>query len=73
MNEQTETKPTMRIRIQHSHTLKDGWRCAETTVEWSGPADSPYPRSDVMAREMESAHTQGLTEAMRRNAVEAAL
>jgi hypothetical protein len=41
----TAEQPTMRTRIQHSHTLKEGWRCSETTVEWSGPANRTSPRS----------------------------
>ena len=32
----TEKEPTYRVRIAHTHTLKDGWRLSETTVEASG-------------------------------------
>ena len=36
MDTATEAKQTIRVRIQHSHTLKDGWRLSETTVEATG-------------------------------------
>lgn len=37
MSESTKiTESTVRVRLQHSHTLKDGWRLSETTVEWIG-------------------------------------
>ena len=32
-----KTEPTMRVRVSHAHTLKDGWRCDSTTVELDGP------------------------------------
>jgi len=36
METATETNPTIRVRIQHSNTIKEGWRLAETTVEYTG-------------------------------------
>lgn len=58
-------QPTMRTRIQHSHTLKEGWRCSETTVEWSGPGEPD--ESAIRNALVLSAHL-GQLEAAARNA-----
>jgi hypothetical protein len=60
---------TVRVRIAHSHTLKEGWRLSETTLEWTGPAT---PNANEMFIELERAHLIGRTESIRRNAAEAA-
>lgn len=63
-NELTEERATVyRVRIAHAHTLKDGWRVSETTVEASG-VDIPYPE---LERHMRIAHDSGTVEAKRRN------
>lgn len=33
----TEQQPAVRVRLNHTHTIKEGWRLSETTVEWCGP------------------------------------
>lgn len=58
--------PSIRVRIAHTNTLKDGWRCSETTVEYDGPMDQ-YD-GDVMAGYLMGAHHLGLREANLRNA-----
>ena len=59
------TQPTIRIRIQHSHTLKEGWRLSETTVEYTGPADSvDHHRIEL---ELRSAFQLGTAEQMLRS------
>lgn len=68
MNE-TVQSPTIRVRISHDKTSK-GWRCNETTVEITGSVND-YPD---MVVDLESllvdVHTNGLTEANRRNSLE---
>jgi hypothetical protein len=63
METATESKPQIRVRIAHTHTLKDGWRLSETTVEFTGTSID----SVAMATEMEIAHTIGEKEAVARN------
>lgn len=61
------SKPVTRVRIQHSHTLKEGWRLTETTVEWTGDEAPDWEsiRSDLM-----SAHIYGTKETENRRAIE---
>ena len=56
--------PTLRIRIAHAHTIKDGWRLAETTVEWTGQASEPSAADLTYA--MKLAHELGQEETKRR-------
>jgi hypothetical protein len=58
-------QPTMRTRIQHTHTLKEGWRLAETTVEWSGAGEPD--EAAIRNALIQSAHL-GQLEAAARNA-----
>lgn len=65
------SEPRIRVRINHTHTAKDGWKCNETTVE----VNDFYPTRDgdirTLFRElMEDAHALGKIEADRRNSVE---
>ena len=63
---ETVREPQIRARIQHTHTLKDGWRLAETTVEYSGTVvDWEHVRN-----ELRLAHTAGLVESETRNRIE---
>lgn len=63
------TESQIRVRIAHAHTLKDGWRLAETTVEWTGHGE---PEWAEMAHSMAGAHRVGSEETRaRRNAEEA--
>ena len=65
--ESTQTEPTIHVRIAHVHTIKDGWRLAETTVSYDGPA-SELPRlHEAMALEMKAAFDLGTAEAHVRN------
>jgi hypothetical protein len=61
----TAEQPTMRTRIQHTHTLKEGWRLAETTVEWSGAGEPD--EAAIRNALIQSAHL-GQLEAAARNA-----
>lgn len=59
-----ESKPTIRIRIEHTHTLKDGWRLSSTTVEYTGPV----PIDALLIRdELRQAAVIGEAEARYRN------
>lgn len=74
------TQTTSRIRIAHTHTLKDGWRCSETTVELDGVPATVMGSSDGVAtysiplvdtairKLLEEAYDAGRAEADRRNA-----
>lgn len=70
--QETITSPTLRVRIHHSHTLKDGWRCDETTVELTWPIDHPgYDQiRPLMQASLYAAHQDGLDETRRRAAQE---
>lgn len=59
---ETISAPTVRVRIQHTHTMKEGWRLAETTVEYTG-ASADW---EVIAAEMKMAFTMGSLEAIDR-------
>lgn len=61
-------KTIWRVRIAHSHTLKDGWRLSETTVEGYG-TDIEYNEA---TRHLEEAHLAGEEEAKRRRDLEEA-
>lgn len=64
---ETSTTPRCRVRINHKHTVREGWGIGETTAEfeWDGMAD------DIKAAElgklMRLAHHEGSAEARRRN------
>ena len=57
-------EPELRVRISHTHTLKDGWRCDSTTVEWTGRST---PNWDAIRAELSNAHIVGAGEASVRN------
>lgn len=60
----TTTEATIRVRINHAHTLKDGWRLTETTVEWNGGLPVDW---DDVAEAMRVAYANGVAEAEMRN------
>ena len=62
----TSGDPTIRIRIAHTHTVKDGWRTSETTVEWVGPV--VFQHWIRIEDELAVAFALGKREAKRRNA-----
>jgi hypothetical protein len=62
--EAIKTEPTIRVRLQHSHTLKEGWRLSETTVEWSGEGEIDWQTIDSALR---GASLIGNNEAVIRN------
>lgn len=64
MSEQTTTDPTIRMRIEHTHTRNDGWRLSSTTVEYTGPAPA---NGELIAAEMRRAYLFGDVEADYRN------
>jgi hypothetical protein len=66
MDIQSESKTVMRVRIAHVHTLKDGWRLGETTVEATG-TDISY---DDIQTELRLAYSYGVDESVRRNKLE---
>ena len=62
--------PVIRIRNQHTHTLKDGWRLSESTVEITVPLHVPEPAetlSGLLAEAQRLAFYAGQQEALRRN------
>lgn len=67
------TPPTIRVRISHDKTAK-GWRCNETTVEITAPAnDGTWSIGAVQglaSAYLHVTHELGLEEANRRNQVE---
>jgi len=60
---ETTHQPEIRVRIGHTHTLKDGWRCDSTTVEWTGRGSVDW-RS--IRDELKNAHVAGLAESEER-------
>lgn len=60
----TKVEPEVRVRIGHTHTLKDGWRCDSTTVEWTGRGKAEW---ELIRAELGLAHTVGEMEAQRRH------
>lgn len=70
---ETETTPTIRVRISHDKTAK-GWRCNETTVEiTTPPGDETWSSGAIqglISVYLHISHEQGLEEANRRNQVE---
>lgn len=65
----TRQEPQIRVRLQHTHTLKDGWRLSETTVEYSGATIDWAEVKEQLA----SAHVCGVHEARDRNTTEVPL
>lgn len=63
----TIDEPKTRVRIAHVHTLKEGWRCNETTVEYAGSSID----WTVIKEELANAHATGLFEAQDRNKADA--
>lgn len=57
-------EPTVRTRISHAHTLKDGWRCDSTTVEVEGGGEPDWP---AIRRRLRAAAVVGAEEAELRN------
>ena len=63
--------PSIRIRNEHTHTLKDGWRLASTTVEitYSMGDMGTGEVQELLAAVQRQAHAIGQGEAEVRNAV----
>lgn len=62
----SEMATVYRVRIAHTHTLKDGWRVSETTVEATG-IEINY---DEMRMHMKAAYEAGTLETSYRNRLE---
>jgi len=62
----TTYQPEIRVRIGHTHTLKDGWRCDSTTVEWTGRGAVDW---DLIRTNLTTAHSVGEIEANERHAL----
>lgn len=60
-------RDTIRARISHTHTLKEGWRCNETTVELTHADDNAAFPMEEMRLLMAEAHEAAREEAQRRN------
>lgn len=69
--ESTAGEPELHVRIAHVHTLKEGWRCNETSVHWTGRG--PKPDRYLLRAAMQVAFDEGRDEADRRNHPEAEL
>lgn len=63
----TARGPQVRVRIQHTSTVKEGWRVGETTVEYTSGSDGTIDW-DRIEDEMRSAFISGSREAAVRNA-----
>lgn len=61
----TTHQPEIRVRIGHTHTLKDGWRCDSTTVEWTGRGEVDW---GAIRDELKNSHIAGDEEAKARHA-----
>jgi len=61
-----EMRTVYRVRVAHVHTLKDGWRTSETTIEATG---TDIDRLEVQ-RMLKEAYDMGTEEARRRHLVE---
>ena len=71
---ETKTVPVVRLRAHHVHTLKDGWRLDETTVEITGDLEALQSEYGALMKALlQSVHMDGLEESQRRSAVEARL
>lgn len=55
--------PLIRVRVAHTHTLKDGWRLSESTIEFTG-RDIDWQE---LRMQMRSAYIAGREEAIYRN------
>lgn len=66
------TAPTIRVRIAHASTIKEGWRLSETTVEWVGPITDP-DRESAMRIALQEAFLSGTEETILRRANETRL
>lgn len=63
-------QPTIRIRNQHTHTLKDGWRLSESTAELTLPLRSledAEGAQNLLEAIQRAAFEAGQEEAVRRN------
>lgn len=69
MSTVVENTSVYRVRVAYSHTLKEGWRVAETTVETTG-TDIDHKE---LAHHAELAYEFGRVEAQRRNHVDKGL
>lgn len=56
------SKTVYRVRIAHAHTLKEGWRVSETTVEATGESID----YNEIKRHMAALYMDGVAEAQRR-------
>jgi len=61
---ETTHQPEIRVRIGHTHTLKDGWRCDSTTVEWTGRGEVNW---GAIRDELKNSHIAGEEEAKARH------
>ena len=79
MSEYQIGKASVRIRVHHTHTLKDGWRLNETTVEVDGVESAVVRDGDaitfravdtspLLKKHLDEAFAVGTAEADRRNA-----
>ena len=79
MSEYQVGKASVRIRVHHTHTLKDGWRLNETTVEVDGVEAAVVRDGDsitfravdttpLLKKHLDEAFAVGAAEADRRNA-----
>lgn len=66
MESMVQSKMVIRVRIAHSHTLKDGWRLSETTIEATGTGID----YDYIQEELQRAYDVGLEESIRRNTLD---
>ena len=67
MADTTRTSAQIRVRLQHSSTIKEGWRLSETTVEYISGEDYVIDWEKIEA-ELVNAAIVGNRQATERNA-----
>ena len=66
MSDTTRTEPIIRVRLQYTSTIKDGWRLGEATVEYTCGNDGVIDWDRIKA-ESTQAFEIGNSEAARQN------
>lgn len=67
MADATRTNAQIRVRLQHSSTIKEGWRLSETTVEYTSGDDGVIDWQSI-ENELVNAAIVGNRQAAERNA-----
>ncbi len=66
MSDVTKTGPQVRVRLQYTSTIKEGWRLGEATVEYTSGDDGVIDWVRIEAESL-NAHEVGAAVASRQN------